>query len=87
MQIVSVSMELQMEKLLSLSSHFRLENCREKERLDVDFRQSCGIPCNIVKLLWSVQSPFCVPHLLTSSLHPPTLFFFWSQDRFHTSLK
>lgn len=76
MQIVSVSMELQMEKLLSLSSHFRLENRREKERLGVDFRQSRDILCNIVKLLWSVQSLYCVPHLLTSSLHPPTLFFF-----------
>lgn len=88
MQTVSVSMELKMKKLLSLSSCFRLENYREKERLSVEFRQSCDILGNIVKLLWSVQSLYCIPHLLTSSLHPLCFFsFFLSQDRFHTSLK
>lgn len=50
MQTVGVSTELKTEKLLSLSSCFRLENCREKERLTVDFRQSCDILGNIVKL-------------------------------------
>lgn len=59
--------------------HVRLEYCREKGRLNMDFRQSCDILHNIVKLMWSMQSLYCVPPSLPFPLHPPH--FFLPQDR------
>lgn len=80
----SQNTEVTAEKLAALSPPHVLEYCREKGRLSVDFRQSCDILHNIVKLMWSIQSIYCVPHSLF--LSPPPHFFFATRQNYFTHL-